>query len=78
MSNNSNASHSIEHFFTDLERLAAGLMIQRTNINDRIERYRRVLTAIERGENLYSSDSPLQLTREEKCDILTDSMASFI
>jgi uncharacterized protein with ParB-like and HNH nuclease domain len=31
LSKNSNDSHSIEHFFTDLERLAAGLMIQRTN-----------------------------------------------
>ena len=70
LSKNSNDSHSIEHFFTDLERLAAGLMIQRTNINDRIKRYSRLLTAIEREENLYSSDSPLQLTGEEKRDIL--------
>ena len=69
-SHNCTNPDKLEHFFTDLERLAAGLMIQRANINDRIERYCRLLTAIERGENLFSSDSPLQLNREEQSDIL--------
>lgn len=70
LSRNRNNHYELEHFFTDLERLAAGLMIQRTNINGRIERYSRLLTAIEHEENLFLSDSPLQLTREEQRNIL--------
>ncbi|MEH2365073.1 DUF262 domain-containing protein [Nostoc sp.] len=57
-------------FFTDLDRLASGLMIQRTNINERIERYSKLLYAIEIGEDLYASHSPLQLKMEEKQYIL--------
>jgi hypothetical protein len=70
LSHNRNNPDQLEHFFTDLERLAAGLMIQRSNINERLERYSQLLTAIERQENLFSSDSPLQLTREEQRHIL--------
>lgn len=70
LSLNRNNPDMLEHFFTDLERLAAGLMIKRANINERLERYSRLLTAIERGENLFSSDSPLQLNREEQSHIL--------
>lgn len=57
-------------FFQDLERLAAGLMIMRANINQRLERYGRLLWAIEAGDNLYRDDSPLQLTDEERKRIL--------
>ena len=56
-------------FLADLERLAAGQMILRSNINERINRYARVLTAIEQGNDLYAADSPLQLTGPEKLDI---------
>lgn len=49
LSHNRNNPDTLEHFFTDLERLAAGLMIQRYNINERIDRFSRLLTAIERG-----------------------------
>lgn len=57
-------------FFTALERLAAGIMIQRININERIERYGKLLLAIESGANLYAEDSPLQLTIEERRNII--------
>lgn len=57
-------------FFRDLERLAAGLMIMRANINQRLERYGRLLRAIEAREDLYHKDSPLQLTAEERQQIL--------
>jgi hypothetical protein len=59
-------------FFHDLDRLASGLMIKRANINDRIKRYGQLLNAIEAGENLYSPDSPLQLTRHECASILSN------
>ncbi|QHG14663.1 DUF262 domain-containing protein [Nostoc sp. ATCC 53789] len=57
-------------FFTDLDRLASGLMIQRNNINERIERYGKLLYAIEIGEDLYVPDSPLQLKPEEQAHII--------
>ncbi|MEH1866662.1 MAG: HNH endonuclease family protein, partial [Nostoc sp.] len=57
-------------FFTDLDRLASGLMIQRNNINERIERYGKLLYAIEIGEDLYVPDSPLQLKPEEQVRII--------
>ncbi len=53
-------------FLSDLERLATGLMILRTNINRRIDRYGRLLFAIEEHANLYQDPSPLQLTPEER------------
>lgn len=57
-------------FFTELERLAAGLMLRRANVNKRIERYGNVLAAIESGADLYAPTSPLQLTDDERRDIL--------
>ncbi|HEY5864789.1 MAG TPA: DUF262 domain-containing HNH endonuclease family protein [Candidatus Tectomicrobia bacterium] len=58
------------HFFTDLERLASGLMIRRADINERLERYGRLLTNIEGHTDLYASDSPLQLTPDEQSQIV--------
>ncbi len=46
-------------------------MILRSNINERISRYARVLTAIEQGKDLYAADSPLQLTDTEKQESAT-------
>ena len=60
----------LKRFFTDLERLAAGLMILRANINTRINRYAELLTSIEEDGDLYADDSPLQLTPEETTEIL--------
>ena len=60
----------LSRFFTDLERLAASLMLRRSNVNRRIERYARLITAIEQSENLGSPDSPLQLTDDERRETL--------
>jgi hypothetical protein len=60
----------LKQFFTDLERLAAGLMILRVDINKRIERYGRLLTAIEQDSDLYATESPLQITPEEASQIM--------
>lgn len=66
-SQNSQSPVKLKQFFADLERLAAGLMILRADINDRIDRYAKVLSAIEKDEDedLYLADSPLQLTSKE-------------
>jgi uncharacterized protein with ParB-like and HNH nuclease domain len=69
-SQNNNAPDKLKQFFTDLERLAAGLMILRVDINKRIERYGRLLTAIEQDSDLYATESPLQITPEEASQIM--------
>lgn len=56
-------------FFTDLERLAVGLMIMRANINARIERYSALLRTIEVGGNLATAHAPLQLDAAERSEI---------
>jgi Protein of unknown function DUF262/Protein of unknown function (DUF1524) len=57
-------------FLRDLERLATGQMLLRSNVNERINRYAKLLSAVAQGDNLYADDSPLQLTVTEKKDIL--------
>ena len=58
-------------FAKDLERLAYGLFIRRANINERANRYAEVLQAIEKNENLWQDDGPLQLKSGEKIEILS-------
>ncbi len=70
LSDNHHNPNELLNFFTDLERLAAGLMIRRTNINERIGRYAKLLTAMEERTDLYAPESPLQLTPEEKSDVV--------
>lgn len=53
-------------FLRDLDRLAASMFIRRVDLTRRIERYARVLKEIENGSDLYSPESPLQLTDEER------------
>jgi hypothetical protein len=70
LSQNRHSPDKLKQFFTDLERLAAGLMISRADINDRIERYGRLLTAIEEKADLYANDSPLQLAPDEATQVM--------
>jgi hypothetical protein len=44
-------------------------LIRRTNVNRRIERYARLLGAIEADEDLYISTSPLQLDAQDRTEI---------
>jgi hypothetical protein len=53
-------------FFRDLERLAYALLIQKSGINDRIERFSQLTNAIANGANLYEQKSPLQLSPAEQ------------
>jgi hypothetical protein len=66
MAKNDNKPKELSKFYSHLERLAAVLMAIRAGINERIERFGRVITAIEKGDDLYASASPLQLTADEK------------
>lgn len=64
MSTNPNDTAALSKFFVELERLAASMFIRRVPINKRIERYAKVLGAIESGKVL-SADSALMITEEE-------------
>lgn len=57
---------ALENFARDLERLAYAMLILRWNINNRIGRYAGVIEEIESGADLWSLESRLQLTDEEK------------
>lgn len=59
-------SEQLARFLVDLERLAASILIRRVDITRRVERYGKVLTSIEGGDDLYAEDSPLQLAPEER------------
>lgn len=60
----------LQAFLTDLERLAASILIRRVDITRRVERYGRLLQAIDAKEDLFTGDSPLQLTDGEKVETL--------
>ena len=71
LSQNRHAPDKLKNFFSDLERLAAGLMIIRADVNDRIERYGKLLIAIEKKDDLFVPESPLQLTTDEAKRVAT-------
>jgi hypothetical protein len=56
----------ILRFLSDLERLAYGLFLMRSDPSERIRRYGRLLTSIQASEDLFAEPSPLQLTEAEK------------
>lgn len=64
-------AEALFQFFRDLERLTYALFIMRANINHRINRYANVLHAIEKGDDLSSDTSALQLVDDEKLEVLT-------
>lgn len=70
LSRNRNQPDDLKRFFTDLERLAAGLMIMRADINYRYDRYGRLLNEIEQGEDLFLADSALQLSPIECNEVI--------
>lgn len=62
----SNDTAKLTTFLETLERLASAMMLMRASINQRIERYAKVITAIQAGEDLSAATSPLQLSSDEK------------
>ncbi|WP_204138931.1 DUF262 domain-containing protein [Halomicronema sp. CCY15110] len=70
LSRYSNQPAQLLWFFTQLDRLASGLMIRRANINERMRRYATLLTWIEESKDLQSPESPLHLTQEECHDVI--------
>lgn len=67
---NPHDTDALIRFVRDLERLAYGLFLIRANRNERINRYADVLRAIERSDEPHQEGAPLQLSSEEKDEIL--------
>lgn len=61
-----NEPDDVVRFFTLLERLAASMFIRRVNITKRLERYGRLLKLRADGTSVFASDSPLELSNDEK------------
>lgn len=70
MTQHKNKPEDLLHFLIKLERLAAGMMIFRADINYRIDRYGEVLAAIAEGQDLFEVNSPLQLTEDERKNVI--------
>lgn len=64
-----NDPEALLSFFTDLERLGYSLLVRRSGINDRIDRFSKLTAAIERGDDLEAADSPLQLSPLEQNEV---------
>ncbi len=64
--NHSDNTAKLTSFLEHLERLASAMMLTRVSINERIERYAKVITSIQAKEDLSSVNSPLQLSDNEK------------
>lgn len=67
---NRDDANSLMRFLRDLERLAYGMFLMRTDVNGRIRRYGDVLRSIESGADLFADSSSLQLATPEKAAIL--------
>lgn len=65
-----NQPESLEQHLRMLERLAASLFIRGAYVTPRIERYGRVLTALENGQDLLAENSALDLSASEKAETL--------
>ena len=63
---NRNQPKKMEAFFADLERLAYSMLIRKSSINDRIDKFSRLTKEVETGEDLFSSKSALQLSPAEQ------------
>ena len=46
------------------------MFIRRANVNQRIERYGKVISTIEKEHGLFENQSPLQLSFDEQSDIV--------
>lgn len=65
-----NSPEWLGKFFQQLERLAAGLLVMRKGINDRLGRYGNLLSVLLDGKDVLSPGSTLYLTEEEKSKVL--------
>jgi Protein of unknown function (DUF1524) len=63
-------NHNLEAFLYRLERLAGVSMVLRKNFNWRMSRYSQVLKEMEKGEDVFSIDSAMELSLDDKEEVL--------
>ena len=61
-----NAPEAMLNFYRDLERLAYSMLVRKSGINERIERFSALTAAVEKAVDLSAEASPLQLTPLEQ------------
>lgn len=61
-----NQPDSMLTFFRNLERLAYSMLARKSGVNERIERFSALTSAIEKSQDLSAQQSPLQLTPLEQ------------
>ena len=66
-----NTPERVLSFFGDLERLGYSMLVRKSGVGERIERFSTLTSAIETGQNLEDIHSPLQLTPLEQYDTYT-------
>lgn len=66
-----NQPESMSVFFQNLERLAYSMLARKIGVNERIERFSSLTSAIEREQDLSTIKSPLQLTPLEQHETYT-------
>ncbi|MDA3915280.1 DUF4268 domain-containing protein [Oleiagrimonas sp.] len=66
-----NEPEAMLQFFNDLERLAYSMLVRRSGVNERIERFAALTKAIEGAVDLMGASSPLQLSRVEQYAVYT-------
>lgn len=64
-----NEPQAMADFFGELERLTYAMLVRKAGINERIERFARLTSAIEQKQPLLAPDSPLQLTAKEQFEV---------
>jgi hypothetical protein len=57
---------TMERFFGDLERLAYSMLVTKSGVNDRIERFSRLTRQVEVADDLFTEKSALQLSPSEQ------------
>jgi len=61
-----NDEELLARFLTSLERLAASMFVRRCGINERVDRYGRLIAAITGSGDLWEEESPLMLSSPER------------
>lgn len=65
LSKHSNDIEMLKRFFIKLERLAASLFIRRAGVNERIDRYAKIIAEMESNEDITLTESSLDLSDTE-------------
>ncbi|HJT20943.1 MAG TPA: DUF262 domain-containing protein [Nitrospira sp.] len=70
LSKKANDPEWLNLFFQALERLAAGLLIMRAGVNERLERYGKLLAELQKEGDVLAPGSTLHLTQDDRNKVL--------